>query len=68
MRPEHWLYTIPLWLRSLFRWAQADQEVNRPTTSPGLSLLMRISLSQSESLKASNRLHVRAQLRTENTS
>src|ERR1700747_2825025 len=28
MRPEHWLYTIPLRLRSLFRWAQADQEVN----------------------------------------
>ena len=25
MRPEHWLYTIPLRLRSLFRWAQADQ-------------------------------------------
>jgi predicted permease len=28
MRPEHWLYTIPLRLRSLFRWAQADQELN----------------------------------------
>src|SRR6266513_3090676 len=28
MRPEHWLYTIPLRLRSLFRWAQADQEVD----------------------------------------
>ena len=28
MRPEHWLYTIPLWLRSLFRWAQADQELD----------------------------------------
>src|SRR5438094_3767907 len=27
MRPEHWLYTIPLRLRSLFRWAQADQEL-----------------------------------------
>ena len=26
MRPEHWLFTIPLRLRSLFRWAQADQE------------------------------------------
>jgi hypothetical protein len=26
MRPEHWLYTIPLRLRSLFRWAQPDQE------------------------------------------
>jgi len=25
MRPEHWLYTIPLRVRSLFRWAQADQ-------------------------------------------
>src|ERR1700741_673400 len=28
MRPEHWLYTIPLRLRSLFRWARADQEVD----------------------------------------
>src|ERR1051325_570636 len=28
MRPEHWLFTIPLWLRSLFRWAQADQELD----------------------------------------
>src|SRR5690349_8774371 len=28
MRPEHWLYTIPLRLRSLFGWAQADQELN----------------------------------------
>ena len=28
MRPEHWLFTIPLRLRSLFRWAQADQELN----------------------------------------
>src|SRR5437016_7688243 len=28
MRPEHWLYTIPLRVRSLFRWAQADQEVD----------------------------------------
>src|ERR1700746_1693424 len=28
MRPEHWLYTIPLRLRSLFRWAQTDQEVD----------------------------------------
>jgi len=27
MRPEHWLYTIPLRLRSLFRWTQADQEL-----------------------------------------
>src|SRR6266478_3959166 len=27
MRPEHWLYTIPLRLRSLFRRAQADQEL-----------------------------------------
>ena len=26
MRPEHWLFTIPLRLRSLFRWVQADQE------------------------------------------
>ena len=28
MRPEHWLYTIPLRLQSLFRWAQADQELD----------------------------------------
>src|SRR5690242_16114029 len=28
MRPEHWLYTIPPRLRSLFRWAQADQELD----------------------------------------
>ena len=28
MRPEHWLYTIPLRLRSLFRWAHADQELD----------------------------------------
>ena len=28
MRPEHWLYTIPLRLRSLFRWRQADQELD----------------------------------------
>ena len=28
MRPEHWLYTIPLRLRSLFRWAQADEELD----------------------------------------
>ena len=27
MRPEHWLYTIPLRLRSLFRRAQADEEL-----------------------------------------
>ncbi|MBV9183704.1 MAG: ABC transporter permease [Acidobacteria bacterium] len=27
MRPEHWLFTIPLRLRSLFRWSQADQEL-----------------------------------------
>jgi len=27
MRSEHWLYTIPLRLRSLFRWAQADHEL-----------------------------------------
>ena len=27
MRPEHWVYTIPLRLRSLFRWAQANQEL-----------------------------------------
>jgi predicted permease len=28
MRPEHWLYTILLRLRSLFRWGQADQELD----------------------------------------
>jgi len=28
MRPEHWLYTIPLRVRSLFHWAQADQELD----------------------------------------
>jgi len=28
MRPEHWLYKVPLRLRSLFRWAQADQELD----------------------------------------
>src|SRR5262245_22057474 len=27
MRPRHWLYTIPLRLRSLFRRAQTDQEL-----------------------------------------
>jgi hypothetical protein len=28
MRPERWLFTIPLRLRSLFRWAQADRELD----------------------------------------
>jgi hypothetical protein len=28
MRPEHWVFTIPLRLRSLFRWMQADQELD----------------------------------------
>ena len=28
MRPEHWLYTIPLRLRSLFRRKRADQELD----------------------------------------
>src|SRR5215470_526045 len=28
MRPRRWLYTIPLRLRSLFRRAQADQELD----------------------------------------
>jgi putative ABC transport system permease protein len=28
MRPEHWLFTIPLRLRSLFRCAQVDQELD----------------------------------------
>src|SRR5216117_4615531 len=28
MRPEHWLYTLPLRLRSLFRRAQSDQDLD----------------------------------------
>src|SRR5947208_15059975 len=28
MRPEHWLFTIPLRLRSFFRWARADQQLD----------------------------------------
>ena len=28
MRPEHWLFTIPLRLRSLFCRAQVDQELD----------------------------------------
>src|SRR5580704_6623022 len=28
MRPEHWLFTIPLRLRSLFRRRRADQELD----------------------------------------
>ena len=28
MRPERWLFTIPLRLRSLFRWTQAGQELD----------------------------------------
>jgi len=28
IEPEHWLFTIPLRLRSLFRGAQADQELD----------------------------------------
>src|SRR6266700_5374537 len=28
MRSEHWLFTISLRLRSLFRWAQADQDLD----------------------------------------
>jgi len=28
MRPGHWIFTIPLRLRSLFRSAQADQELD----------------------------------------
>src|SRR5208282_856164 len=28
MRPEHWIYTIPLRLRSLFRRREADQELD----------------------------------------
>src|SRR5215472_5826895 len=28
MRPEHWIYTIPLRLRSLFRWTRSDHELD----------------------------------------
>ena len=28
MRPQHWLYTIPLRLRSLFRRRHVEQELN----------------------------------------
>ena len=28
MRPDHWLFRIPLRLRSLFPWAQADQQLD----------------------------------------
>src|SRR5204863_6808988 len=28
MRPDHWLYTVPLRLRSLFRRAQTDRELD----------------------------------------
>jgi hypothetical protein len=28
MRPGHWIFTIPLCLRSLIRWAQTDQELD----------------------------------------
>jgi hypothetical protein len=28
MQPEHWIYTIPRRPRWLFRWAQADQELD----------------------------------------
>src|SRR5437868_9319478 len=28
MRPKHWLFTIPLRLRLLFRWSKADQELD----------------------------------------
>ena len=28
MRAKHWLFTVPLRLRSLFRWAQEDQELD----------------------------------------
>ena len=28
MRPEHWRYTIPLRLRALFRWEQAERELD----------------------------------------
>jgi hypothetical protein len=28
MRLEHWVYAIPLRLRCLFPWAQADQELD----------------------------------------
>src|SRR6266480_817409 len=28
MRPEHWVFMIPLRLRSLFRWTRSDQELD----------------------------------------
>lgn len=28
MRPGRWIYTIPLRVRSLFRWRQADRELD----------------------------------------
>ena len=28
MRPGHWIFTIPLRLRSLIRWAQTDRELD----------------------------------------
>lgn len=31
MRPDHWLFTIPLRLRPLFRRAQTDQELDHLT-------------------------------------
>ena len=34
MRPERWLFTILLRLRSLFRWAQADEEIGRRAARP----------------------------------
>ena len=41
MRPGHWLYMIPLRLRSLFRWAQADQQLD-DELSDHLQLLLNI--------------------------
>src|SRR5256885_16055641 len=34
MRPEHWLFTVPLRLRSVFRWAQADQDLDYEPHDP----------------------------------
>lgn len=34
MRADHWLFTIPLRLRSLFRWAQAYQELDDELRDP----------------------------------
>jgi len=71
MRPEHWLYTIPLRLWSLFRWGQADQELDdelsdhsgswfaaaiRASAAPPSSLIL--LTSRSKSLPDSDMRHI----------